>query len=366
MGAARISQDYTSPLGSVGDKLGEANGSCHDPAEAAPTRPRVVALGGGTGLPTLLRGLRTAMFSPGAQPASERDRACLTAIVTVADDGGSSGRLRQAYAVPSPGDVRNCLLALAEGQSAMAAIFGFRFDGTSDVGGHSLGNLILTALTRMNSGFLEALEQGGEILGIQGRVLPATLTNVILHAEFADGTEVQGESRIAVARRLIRRVSLRPARARALPEACEAIQAADLIVVGPGSLYTSLIATLLVDDLAEALAHARGRIALVMNLMTEPGETDGYTAADHLVAIRRHVRHLPIHYLLLNAAPIAESAVAYYGLRGAAPVAPDVELLRALGSVPVMRDLLGTGLTVRHDPHKLAGALLELAEEGAR
>lgn len=325
--------------------------------------PRVAALGGGTGLPILLRGLKAALFPPGRMWVPVRDRDLLTAIVTVADDGGSSGRLRQAYQVLPPGDIRNCLLALSDADPTMAAIFNFRFPGEGEVGGHSLGNLILTALSRLEQDFAEAVERGGDILAIRGRVFPSTIQEVALRAEFADGSWVDGESRIAPVRRPIRRVVLQPDRVRALPQALQAIEAADLIVIAPGSLYTSLVPILLVKDLAEAIAHSRARVVVVMNLMTEPGETDGYTAVDHLLAIRRHAAEVPIHDVLLNTAPIPERLIERYAGEGAVPVSPDTELLRAMGYRPVEQDLLAVGLMVRHDPHKLARALLELAAE---
>lgn len=329
-----------------------------------PSLPRVVALGGGTGLPILLRGLKEALFPPGWtwDPARDRDR--LTAIVTVADDGGSSGRLREAYRVPAPGDIRNCLLALSDGDPMMAALFNFRFNAKGEVGGHNLGNLILTALNELGGDFFEAVQRGGDLLAVRGQVFPSATDDVTLLADFADGSSVQGESRIASARGVIRRVRLLPENARTFPEAREAILAADVIVLGPGSLYTSLIPVLLVTGLAETIAHSRARFAIVMNLMTEPGETDGYTAADHIVAIRRHARHVPIHDVLLSTTPVRDSLVEYYAAAGAAPVPLDVELLRALGCRPVARDLLGAGPLARHDPQKLARAVLELAGEG--
>lgn len=323
--------------------------------------PRVVALGGGTGLPVLLQGLKATLFPSGWTWVPGRDRDRLTAIVTVADDGGSSGRLRQAYHVFPPGDIRNCLLALSDGDSAMAAIFDFRFDGEGEVGGHSLGNLILAALSRLEEDFSEAVKRGSEILGVRGRVFPSTTDHVTLRAEFADGSAVEGESKIAAVRRPIVRVALQPETAQALSQAVEAIEAADVIVIGPGSLYTSLIPNLLVTDLAEAIARSRARVVLVMNLMTEPGETDGHTAADHIMAVRRHASRLPIHYVLLNTVPIAEPLIARYAALGATPLPPDTQLLRALDCQPIERDLLGVGPKIRHDPHKLAQAVLELA-----
>ena len=323
--------------------------------------PRIVALGGGTGLPIVLRGLKSVLFPPGWAWVSERDRECLTAIVTVADDGGSSGRLRRDYSVPPPGDLRNCLLALSEGDPTMAGIFDFRFEGPGEIGGHSLGNLILTALSQLEEdGFLGALKQGGELLRIRGHVLPTTLEPVILRAEFTDGSEAEGESCIASARRLIHRLTLQPNGASLLEESRKAIESADLVVIGPGSLYTSLIATLLLDDLVEAIWFSRARVILVMNLMTEPGETDGYTAVDHVLAIHRHVRGLPIDDVILNTSPLSQGMIDSYAAQGATPVSMDAELLHALGYQLRQCDVLADGPMVRHDSGKLAHAILNL------
>jgi uncharacterized cofD-like protein len=321
---------------------------------------RIVALGGGTGLPIVLEGLKHELFADGAGHSDhERDR--LTAIVTVADDGGSSGRLRQAYGVLPPGDIRNCLLALADGDSTLSALFRYRFDGGHEVGGHSLGNLILTALSQLEQDFAKAIERGSEILASRGRVYPSTTEDVRLRAELIDGSWVEGESRIASVPRTIRKVSLEPQDPQPFERAVEATLNADLVVLGPGSLYTSLIPVLLVKDLTNAIRRSGARVVLVMNLTTEPGETDGYTAVDHLLAIRRHAPEVPIHDVLLNSEPIPQDLVDAYAASRAIIVPPDVDLLRALGHRPVMRDLLGSGAKIRHDPRKLAATLLELA-----
>lgn len=324
------------------------------------TLPRVVALGGGTGLPIVLKGLKAAFFPAGSTWVEARDRDRITAVVTVADDGGSSGRLRNAYNVLPPGDIRNCLLALSDVSPTLAAIFNFRFQGEVEMGDHSLGNLILTALSLSERDFCKAVERGSEILRVRGRVLPATAERVTLRAEFTDGSCIQGESQIASVRRPIQKVKLEPEESPALPQAREAIAAADLVVIGPGSLYTSLIPVLLAKGLAEAIAGSHARVVLVMNLMTEPGETDGYTAADHLLAIRRHAPQLPIHDVLLNAAPISREMTERYAAESAVPVSDGIDL----GCRPVKRDLLEVGPKVRHDTHKLAQAVLELAMEG--
>ncbi len=328
---------------------------------------RVVALGGGTGLPIVLQGLKATLFPRGPAWAQTPDRHRLTAIVTVADDGGSSGRLRREHGVLPPGDIRNCLLALSDGDPVITRLFDFRFDGKGETAGHSLGNLILTALSQIRKRFDEAVEQGGRILTIRGQVFPSTLENVTLRAEFADGDTVQGESKIATVRRPIRRVRLEPADARALPRALSALEAADLIVISPGSLYTSLIPILLVKEIAEGIARSHARVVLVANLMTEPGETDGHAAADHLNAIRRHAPQIRIHDVLLNTAPIRQELAEAYALQGAVPVAPTPQAILAAGCRPVERALLARGSKIRHDPGTLARALIDLGplrEEG--
>lgn len=322
---------------------------------------RVVALGGGTGLPAVLRGLKHRLFPEPDRWLGPRDRGRLTAIVTVADDGGSSGRLRHTYRILPPGDIRNCLLALSSTHSTMSRLFTFRFGGNGEVGGHSLGNLILSALCHLEGDFCEAVEQAGRMLAIRGRILPVTLAEVNLKAEFEDGSTVEGESQIPMARRQIRRVRLSPGDASILPEAAAALEEADVIVIGPGSLYTSLISILLVDGVADAIARSSGRVVLVMNLMTEPGETDNYTAVDHVLAIRRHAPRVRVDEVLLNTAAIPGPLLHRYSADHAVPVNPDQEILRALGYRVLERDLLGHDEKVRHDADKLAHALLEAA-----
>jgi len=330
------------------------------PGDVAFSDLRVVALGGGTGLPTVLRGLRAGLFNSYAWDP-ERDQTRLTAIATVADDGGSSGKLRAAYHLPAPGDIRNCLLALAEGDPVLAGMFAFRFNGGSEVAGHSLGNLILTALAELEHDFCKAVGRVGRLLSVRGLVLPATADDVTLHAELSDGTVIEGESRIASARSPIRKMRLHPADADGLPEALDALERAHLIVLGPGSLYSSLVATLLPRGIAEAITRSRARVVHVMNLMTEPGETDGHTAADHLIAIRRHAPTMPIHDILINTAPLAPEQIARYRAQGSVPVTADAALLKALGHAVHECDLLASGDEVRHDPAKLAATLLDLA-----
>jgi uncharacterized cofD-like protein len=326
--------------------------------------PRIVAIGGGTGLPLLLRGLRDALFTPASRPLLGVEREALTALVTVADDGGSSGRLRSDYGVLPPGDIRNCLVALADDRR-MATMFDYRFDG-GGLAGHSLGNLILAALSRLEERFPAAVERAGEILGIQGRVLPATATDVRLVAELANGVHVEGESRIAAVGGEIRRVRLVPHDAPALPEARAAIAGADLVVIGPGSLYTSIIPVLLVRGIAEAIARSGARVVLVMNLMTEPGETDGMSAADHVRALLRHAPGLPVHDVVVAATTMPASRLDAYAAAGAQPVLADLDALRGLGCRPVRRRVLAKGEKLRHDARRLAAAVLARRPRSAR
>lgn len=319
---------------------------------------RVVALGGGTGLPTVLRGLKHALFSDHPWDAAQ-DRDRLTAIVAVTDDGGSSGRLRAEYRVPPPGDIRNCLVALAEGDPTLAAMFDFRFPGDGHIGGHSLGNLMLVALAQLEPDFSEAVELGARLLAVRGRVLPATLDDVVLHAELADGTAVDGESHLAEARHPIRRLSLRPDPTTP-PAVRRAIELADVIVIGPGSLYSSLIAVLLVDGIAEAIIQSSARVVYVMNLMTEPGETDNHTGADHLVALRRHSPKLTIDDVIINASAMPKPLLERYALKGSVPVQPDVDLIRAMGHRVMEREVLTRGNDIRHDADLLARSLIDL------
>ena len=337
-------------------------------ASGARRDARVVALGGGTGLPVVLRGLKAALFPAGAPRGQERARRRLTAIVTTADDGGSSGRLRETYRLLPPGDIRNCLLALADADPTLSAIFAYRFAGAGErgVAGHSLGNLILAALSHLEHDFLGALDRATRMLAVCGRVLPATLEDVRLVAEFDDGSSVEGESRIAEVRRPIRRVRLAPATARALPEAQRALLEADVVLLGPGSLYTSIIPVLLVDGVAEAIARSRARVVLAMNLMTEPGETDGYGPADFVRAIARHAPEVTVHDVLVNATPVDAARVREYEAAEAQPIGGDRAGLLALGCRAIERDLLGPGPLIRHDAGKLARAVMDVAAEALR
>jgi uncharacterized cofD-like protein len=323
-------------------------------APAAETRPlRVVATGGGTGLPRVLAGLAT-----GLEPEEDRPVE-VTAIVTTADDGGSSGALRRAYGVPAAGDVRNCLVALSAGANPLAAVFQHRFAGSGGLAGHTVGNLVLTALAQRFGDFGQAVDAAAALLGVRGRVLPASVRPVDLVARLEDGRVVRGETSIARARGRVEELRLaRPADAPR--EAIEAVLSADLVVLGPGSLYSSVLASVATRGLGEALRATSATRVLVVNLLTQPGETDGYSAADHVRAVQRHLGDV-VDVALVQRAPFPAALAAAHAAEDAAPVEVDRSDVEALGAVPVVLDLLATGEVARHDPHKLARALLGIA-----
>jgi len=318
---------------------------------------RVVALGGGTGLPVVLRALRRyAASARNGEPRVE-----LTAVVTVADDGGSSGEVSRQLGVLPPGDVRNCLLALSPEKAPLSAVLAHRFESAGGLRGHSLGNLFLAAFSQMRGDFAEAVALTGELLGAEGRVLPCTQDPVELVAEFEDGAVVAGESRIPVRRGRIRRVRLAPPAIRPSPSVVAALAAADLIVVGPGSLYTSLIPVLLVPEVAEAIRGASAVRVLVANLMTQPGETDEYDVADHLTALEAHAGPGLFQYVLVNSVPPQEDVRARYAAEGAAPVVLDRTRIGPGGPACLADQLAADGAPARHDPERLARALLGAA-----
>ncbi|MGO8684285.1 MAG: gluconeogenesis factor YvcK family protein [Thermoleophilia bacterium] len=309
--------------------------------------PRVVAIGGGTGLAVLLRGLKYQTSN-------------LTAIVTVADDGGSSGRLRQDLGILPPGDIRNCLVALADDESLMSRLFQYRF-ASGGLQGHCFGNLFVAALAEVTGDFERAVAESTSVLKVRGRVLPATLDNVILHAQLQGGAHVIGESTITAAEHLPQRVWLTPSAPRPLPEALAAVAQAQLVVLGPGSLYTSILPNLLVDEMSAALRNTPAEVVYVCNVMSQPGETDGYSAADHVAALFRHGLAGMIDIVLVNDTPLSADVEAAYQVAGARPVVVDVDRLEQLG-VRVVHASLATGSdVVRHDPARLSEALLRLA-----
>jgi uncharacterized cofD-like protein len=327
-----------------------------------PDVPRVVAIGGGTGLPNVLRGLRPLLYSP--HDSAPLDQ--LVAIVTTTDDGGSSGRLRNELGIMPPGDIRNCLSALSETGGVIADLFQYRFGAGGQLDGHALGNLVLAALADVTNDFARAVEIAARVVGARGTVLPATAEPVILVAELDDGRTVRGETTITAAGTGIRRLMLCPQRPRCLRSAIDAIREADLIVVGPGSVYTSLLPPLLVPELADAIERSTATRVFVMNLMTEPGETDTFSAAEHLRTIARHVGRQLFDIVLYSTSPLSEPLVGQYGERGALPIrvtARDVEELSALGP-----QMIGVPLAVetaqhriRHHPERLGSAIAAIA-----
>lgn len=309
----------------------------------------VVALGGGTGLATLLRGIKHYTSN-------------ISAVVTVFDDGGSSGRLRRELGILPPGDIRHCLVALAEVEPLMTRLFEYRFRG-GGLDGHAFGNLFIASLTGVTGDLELAVKETSKVLKIRGRVLPATGHNVVLIAELADGRLVEGESVITAARGRIRRVSLRPPDVFPLPEVLEAIAEADLILLGPGSLYTSVIPNLLVRGVVEALLESQALRVYICNVMTQPGETDGYSAADHVRAIFAHtVPGLFSHVIVNTQSPQNQTLLDRYAAQGSVPVAPTLSELEAMGLIPVGFSLMSEEELLRHDPLRLATAVLRVME----
>jgi uncharacterized cofD-like protein len=311
--------------------------------------PRIVAIGGGTGLSTLLRGLKTHSSN-------------ITAIVTVTDDGGSSGRLRRDKAMIPPGDIRNCLVALADAEKSMTDLFQHRFAGESGhLSGHSMGNLLIAALVDQAHGdFEKAIQIASDVLSIRGRVVPSTLEKVGLCAELNDGQTVRGETAIVEAAGKIHRIELDPPTCRPTQEALDAIAAADLIVVGPGSVFTSVVPNLLVPDVAAALKAARAPKVYVCNVMTQTGETDEFTASEHVSALLTHVGSGVIDYAMVNTAVPSEEARRKYAHANQSFVDPDIDRIRALGIRVIAGDYVSETDVVRHDPMKVASRLVAM------
>ncbi len=306
----------------------------------------------------LLRGLKEFVARRRGERL-KRPIADLAAVVTVTDDGGSSGRLRREYSVLPPGDIRNCMVALSKDEALLGRLFQYRFPAGRGLGGHSFGNLFLTALTNVTGDFPEAVRLSGQVLAIRGRIFPSTVANVTLKAELKGGRVVAGETKISRSRRRIRRVHLVPRRVKPLPEVVEAIQAADLILVGPGSLYTSIIPNLLVEGVATAVARSHATRVYIANLMTQPGETQGYSVADHVRAVYTHTREGLFDCVVVNRTPVSPSVLRRYREEGAEPVDPSIEELQKLGLSCIVSDLLHQDGVVRHDQTRLARLLLE-------
>ncbi len=323
---------------------------------------KVVSIGGGTGLACLLKGLKSAVLNPPVIEAPERQPwiSRLTAVVTVADDGGSSGRLREELQILPPGDIRNCMVALSADESLLSRLFQYRFAGSGQLQGHSFGNLFLSALTGVTGDFLEAVRVSSDVLATKGKIYPSTAEDIHLEAVLDDGTRIFGESAISKSSRRIDRVELSSPKCRPATEVLEAIRTADIITVGPGSLFTSLLPNLLIRGIARAIRKSKALRIYIGNLMTQPGETSGFSAADHVEAIYRHVGPGLFDAIILNSGPIPRAELSRYRIMGATPVASDHGRLKDLGLWIHEARMLARGRVVRHDPLRLAATVHHL------
>ena len=330
---------------------------------------RVVAIGGGTGLSTLLKGLKrytsgAVASGAGASPAAslpDTPRISeLCAVVTVSDDGGSSGRLRKEFNMLPPGDVRNCIVALSEDEALLSKLFQHRFEKGQSLEGHSFGNLFLAALTSLTGDFSEAVRLSSEILATRGHIFPATTANIELEAQMQDGTRVRGETKITASKDRIEELFLVPPDAGPLPQTLAAIARADLITIGPGSLFTSLIPNLLVRGIPEAIRESAAIKVYVCNLMTQANESLGRTAADHIRALNDHGGGQIFDYALINRRPASAELKAKYALEGSSEIVADLETIEAMGVCPVLGDYLFEDGVARHDTTRLARDLLDL------
>jgi uncharacterized cofD-like protein len=327
---------------------------------------RVVAIGGGTGLSTLLKGLRHYVISPGerrAQAVDEPRIHDLCAVVTVSDDGGSSGRLRKELNMLPPGDIRNCIVALSEDEPLLSKLFQHRFEKGSGLEGHSFGNLFLAALTAITKDFGEAVRLSSEILATRGHIHPATTSHIELEALMEDGTRVRGETKITASKGRIHELFLVPPDVKPEPQTLQAIASADLITVGPGSLFTSLIPNLLVRGIPQAIAASSALKVYVCNLMTQANESLGRTAADHIRALNRHAGGHVFDYAIMNGKQMSSELKAKYALEGATQVVVDGEAIEELGVTPVLGDYLEEGEVARHATDRVASDVLQLVRQ---
>jgi len=311
--------------------------------------PKIVAVGGGSGLSVLLHGLKE--FSNN-----------ITAIVTVADDGGSSGRIREEFGILPPGDIRNCLVALADAEPLMRDLFQFRFDKGTALEGHSFGNLFIAAMTNLTGDFEVAVKESSKILAIRGRVIPSTLEKVRLVAEFTDGSQVEGEAKIPKKNAPIKNVYLKPTGSQPTKDAVQAIEEADIIVLGPGSLYTSIIPNLLVKGIADAIVVSRVPKVYICNVMTQPGETDGFTAYDHVKALISHANKDIINTCVVNVAKAPRELLGRYEKEKSFPVIADSERIKQLGYRVIEEKIISLADFVRHDPEKLSKIIVGVSE----
>ena len=324
---------------------------------------RVVAIGGGTGLSTLLKGLKRFALTPGELLSARPDTPIirdLCAVVTVSDDGGSSGRLRKELNMLPPGDIRNCIVALSEDEALLSKLFRHRFEKGSGLEGHSFGNLFLAALTSITKDFSEAVRLSSEILVTRGHIHPATTSNIELEALMEDGARVRGETNITASKVRIQKLFLVPPDVDPLPQTLDAIATADIISIGPGSLFTSLIPNLLVHGIAEAIVTSPATKIYICNLMTQANESLGLTAADHIRALNHHAGEQIFDYALINRTPVSDQLKAKYALEGACQIVNDLDAIEALGVIPVLGDYLEAGDVARHNTARVASDLMEL------
>jgi uncharacterized cofD-like protein len=325
---------------------------------------RIVSIGGGTGLSTLLSGLKKHAHGFTADPALEAPTVDITAVVTVSDDGGSSGRLRRDFDILPPGDIRNCMTALSEDEHLLSRLFQHRFVSGRGLKGHSFGNLFLTAMNQITGDFAHAVKLSSEILAIRGKIYPATSANITLEAVLADRSIVRGETNISKSKQAIKRVRLRPMSCDPLPETVEAIRHADLITFGPGSLYTSVVPNVLVSGISDAIAKSPALKVYFVNLMWQPGETINFSASRHVQVLHDHAKRRLVDCVVLNSAPIPMPLRRKYARKAQVqPVENDFEQLEELRLKVVTAELLGAGAgsKIRHDPASLASVTIELA-----
>lgn len=312
--------------------------------------PKIVTIGGGTGLSVLLSGLKQYTYN-------------ITAIVTVADDGGSSGRLRQEFDILPPGDIRNCLVALADAPALMRDLFQFRFKTTSDLSGHSFGNLFITVMTQLTGDFEKAIKETSKVLALRGQVIPSTLNNVALVAEYKDGSTAQGEDKIPKARIPINKVYLKPQDSLATPDALKAIEEAQVIVLGPGSLYTSIIPNLLIKEITDAIVASQAIKVYVCNVMTQPGETDNFSVSEHIRTLAAHSHPRVIDYCVVNNGQIPLHVLERYKKQKSYPVSYARSEIESMGYRIIEDDFVTNDDVVRHDPEKLARIIFGFIEE---
>jgi uncharacterized cofD-like protein len=327
---------------------------------------RVVAIGGGTGLSTLLKGLKLFALTPAelmAAPPTAPVIRDLCAVVTVSDDGGSSGRLRKELNMLPPGDIRNCIVALSEDEALLSQLFQHRFNKGSGLEGHSFGNLFLAALTSITHDFSEAVRLSSEILVTRGHIHPATTSNIELEALMEDGTRVRGETNITASKVRIHELYLVPPDVDPLPQTLDAIARADIISIGPGSLFTSLIPNLLVHGIADAIVDSPATKVYICNLMTQANESLGLTAADHIRALNRHAGQQIFDYALINRTPVSDELKTKYALEGACQIVADLDAIEALGVIPVLGDYLEEGDVARHNTACVASDLMQLRSQ---